>query len=192
MTIRIDDNKIDDVVLDQLHEIIKNQYINFNNLGSDLLNYITDPYKQLILERLLEYYSNHYSPLALELHDTVDLGHKIYQFICLDFYNTILPSFLESKKLQNYIQFEKYINNRLNNLEYVKTEFIKIIQEIISKFNNLEKLDKFISQDQKFINIVNKYTFYQLLFNNIDIKMFLENYILPMFAKNEDEILWKI
>ena len=190
--IRVNQNKIDDIIFDQLNEIIKNQYINFNNLGSNLLDHITDPYKQLILDDLITYYSENYSPLSIELHNTTDLGLKLYSFICIDFYNTILPSFLEYNNFFSYIEFEKYINNRINNIENVKINFIKIIQEIILKFNNLQKLDQFISKDEKFIELINKYDFYQILFNMVDIKQLLENYIMPMFIKNEEDTIWKI
>jgi len=187
------ESKIDYVVFDQLNEIIKKQYIDFNNLGSDLLKSINDPYKQMILDDLIIFYNDNYSPLATELHDPKDLGLKLYSFICIDFYNTILPSFLEYNNINNYSEFEIYLSNKMKyDMANIKIQFIKIIQEIILKFNNLQKLDKFISNDTQFIDIVEKYNFYQILLNMADIQLLLENYIIPVFIKNEEDTIWKI
>ena len=191
--IKINDTKIDGVVLDQLNTIIKKQYINFENLGSNLLTHITNPYKQLILDDLITFYNTNYSPLAIELHNSTDLGLKLYSFICIDFYNTILPSFLEHNNLNSYNEFDAYLRIKMKyDMDSIKSKFSKIINDIILKFNNLEKLDKFISKDKNFIDIINKYTFYQLLFNMTDMQLFLENYIVPTFIKNEEDTIWKI
>jgi len=187
------EDKIDHVVFDQLNDIIQKQYINFDNLGSDLLKHITDPYKQLILDDLIIFYNDTYSPLAMELHDSKDLGLKIYSFICVDFYNTILPSFLEHNKLNSYVELEMYMNKKMRyDIGDIKIKFIDTVHEIILKFNNLQKLDKFISKDNNFINIVNKYNFYEILINMSDFQLLLENYIMPVFIKNEDDTIWKI
>jgi len=185
---------IDENIYDQLIEIIKQQYIDFNNLGSNLLDPISKPYKNKIYNEISFYYSENYDILQLELHDDDDkLGEHIYNFCCIDFYSTILPSFLEHYKIYSYSEFESYLSGRIAyNMSYLKTGFLKIINEILLKFQNLQLIDKAIVNNKDFLYIFEKYKFYLLLINNSDIESLLKNYIIPLFVKNETDIIWKI
>lgn len=192
-------DNIDYGYLDRIQSIIKGQYEDFNNLGIDMVNVIDLKYQLIILDDFFEYVHQNYTPIInydqalISPNVKYIIGYKVYQFITTDFYLTIFPSMLEELNTLSYIQFYKFIEARSENkYEYIKTYIIKNLKKIYDNVKKLEKIDKNIVNDKSFKELLDKYSFYIKLINFGDIDMFIHNYMLPMFEKNENDIVWKL
>jgi len=193
----IQNNLIDVEVFDQLNISIKNQYINFQNLGVDLLKNIKDPkILEYILNEFTQYVNDYITPITDIYDNTYDnstLKLRVYSFICIDCYLTITPSFLEAIKVFDYNSFESYYINVLkSDSSYFKANFVKIIKNIKTNIEKLKTLDESIKNDRNYQELLNKYTFYLQLMNFGNIENFLENYFKPMLSTNENDIIWRI
>jgi hypothetical protein len=178
----------------QLNNTIKDQYINLNNLGVNFLSddEYPDDVMSMVLNELLDYTHEHITPI-LEFEHTIELGKTIYEFVCVDCFNTIVPAFLEANNLYSYDSFELYFNKKLKgNVNYFKANFAKAIQNIIINLRKLEVLDKKIINDSDYNNLLDRYEFYLNLINFGNSASFIENYFVPLLAKNEYEIISKI
>jgi len=183
-------------IFHNVNESIKKQYLEFTDLGNDLISEVENQHiKQIVLSEFLEYFHNNISPIEdyTNNQDSVELGIKIYNFLCIDFYNTILPSFLESVNVSSFEEFESYYLNNLNgNDAYFKANFVRSIRTIRDNIDKLKGLDKSIGNDKNYQCLLKKYVYYVELMNFGHIDNFLENFFKPVLAKNESDIMWRI
>ncbi len=184
--------------LERVNDLIKSQYLNFDNMGINLIEKIDNKYQEIILDEFFDFTNESYTSIAdiqveILTKNRYLIGRKVYQFICVDFYSTILPSFLENNKINSFNQFEKYLMNRIKK-DYgkLKGELIKILQKIYNNIKKIETIDKNVNKDPQFKEILNRYSFYIRLINFGDITNFIHNYWIPMFQKNEADFIWKI
>jgi hypothetical protein len=184
--------------LEQLEEPIKNQYIEFESLGADLIKDVPDKYLQIIFRNLIEHVNENYT--AITEYDSVvvstqkllQVGRYVYSFICTDCPFNILPNYLNKIEAVTIDQFESYLKNRLeNDSAKFKASFIQSINSILDKLRNLQKLRKAITKDQNYQFLLTRYTYYIELVNYGDTNRFLENYLRPVLYKNFSEIFWR-
>lgn len=188
---------IDQDYLERVEDIIKGQYQEFTNLGINLINEIDLKYQRIILLDFYDYVNENYTNILDHGISTekekFEISKKVYQLICIDFYSTILPSFLEDMKIKSVIDLDLYImTNIKQDYEKLKGDLIKSIQKIYNNIKKLESIDKTIKRDPQFKDIINKYNFYIKLLNFGDIFNFIHNYCIPLFSKNENDIIWKM
>ena len=192
-------NVINRDVFESYNDNLKQQYVEFINLGSNILENVEDELvMSLLLKEFLEHVHNHFSPI-LDYYENqlntnfINLGKQIYEFFCVDCYTTIIPGFLENIKVINLEEFERYYSKKLNNTPaYFKGNFVKSIQNIEKNIQNLKSLDKNIKYDKNYQKLLSKYNFYVQLMNFGHIDNFLENYFKPVLAKNESDIVWRV
>ena len=191
----------DQNTLDDLNNNIKNQYIEFNDLGIDLIENINNTQiVNIILEEFVDYVNEYITPVMnfkeSEIFGTLNktnLGLKLYNFLIIDCHITIIPNFLDINHISTFLEFERFYNISLkHDPSLFKANFIKSIQKILNNIQKLEKLDKTIKYDKNYKLLVKKYQFYieSINFGNID--NFLDNYFNPMLSKNIDDILIRI
>lgn len=180
-------------------EMLKNQYIEFENLGISVLDEVDDDevIKRLMTE-FAEYFHINISSIVNyeenELDGSIDkLGKKVYKFLCIDCYLTLIPRFLEELKIYTISEFDRYYYQTLNgNVDKFKANFVRSIQSMCKNIKQLEKLDKTIKNDSNYMELINKYEFYIKLMNFGNIENFLNNYFRPVLSKNENDIAWRI
>ena len=194
-----DNHIIDREVLENVDNKIKSQYINFDNLGQNLLNNIADKYKIVIFQNLLNYVNSNYTAVInydeamISNKKLIEVGTYVYQFFVIDCYNTIIPNYLNSINCIDINQFDLYFKNTLNNdISNFKTSFIKIIIKIVDELLRLQNIDKTITKDKNYRELLNRYGFYTELVNYGESTGFIFNYFRPVFYKNQSEILWRI
>lgn len=184
--------------LEQIEEPIKNQYIEFESLGADLIKNIPDNYLQIIFRNLIEHVNENYT--AITEYDTVmvspqkllQVGRYIYSFICIDAPFNILPNYLAKIECFTIDQFEGYLKNRLNNdPSKFKASFISSIKSVLDKLENLQKIRRTIGKDKNYQFLLMKYAYYIELVNYGETDRFLYNYIKPVLYKNFAEIFWR-
>lgn len=193
----IQNNLVDVEEFESINLGIKDQYINFQNLGVNLLKNIKDPkISEYVSDEFLQYTNDYITPVTDFYNNKYNnslLKSRVYSFICIDCYLTIIPSFLEEIKVFDYNSFEKYYNNVLkSNSSFFKANFVRIIKDIKTNIEKLKTLDDSIKTDRNYKDLLDKYNFYVQLINFGDIEQFLENYFKPMFAANEDDIIWRL
>ncbi len=195
----IPDNFINYEELSASENIIKEQYINFENLGIDLMVNIKDEFKQEIYANMIEYVNENY--LCIADYDAVlrlpqkllETGDLIYNFICVDFYNTILPNFLILTNCISLENFDALIRNKYkNNYAVVKTHLVKTIKNIIEGLLKLQRIDPTIQGDESYKKMIMKYTYYMDITDFGDTERFINNYVRPLLVKNFNSILWRI
>ena len=193
-------DNIDFEYLTRIQQIIKGQYEEFNNLGINMIDQIELKYQVIIIDDFFEYVHKYYTPVInydqamITPNVKYIIGYKTYQFFSTDFYLTIFPSFLDGLNIKSSKQLYQYIEKQCidGNYNLIKTDIIKCIKTIYDNVKKLENIDKNISNDKSFKELLNKYSFYIKLINFGDISNFINNFCLPMFEKNEDDIIWKL
>lgn len=183
-------------LFNNINAIIKDQYINLDNLGVNLLfdnEYeIEENILSPILNELLDYTHEFITPI-FEFNYDLELGRMIYEFTCVDCYNTIIPAFLENINVYSYESFELYFKKKLkSNNNYFKANFVKSIQNILINIKKLEAFDDKIKDDENYKKLIDRYDYYVNLMNFGNTSGFLENYFLPILSKNEYDLISKI
>lgn len=193
------ENVINGEILQNHNSNIKEQYLEFINLGTNLLDNIEDQnILSIVLSEFLEYVHENITPVTnFEQYDiegdSIEIGTKIYNFLCVDCYNTIIPNFLEIIQVSTFEEFETYYLKQLKgDSSFFKANFVKSIQTIKNNIQKLQKLDKTIKNDKNYQDLLEKYKFYVQLMNFGNVQNFLDNYFKPVFAKNESDIIWRI
>lgn len=194
-----DNNLLDREELEVLNDQIKDQYINFNALGNNLLKNIENKLKLHILTELIEYVNNNYTAIInydeamISANKRIEVGTYIYNFFVVDCYNSLLPNYLNSINVTSIEQFDLYLKNVLeNDATNFKTNFVKIIQAVVNTLTKLGGLDRKIVKDVNYQEIVRRYGFYIELINYGDTNNFLFNYVRPMLTKNLQDIVWRM
>ncbi len=178
-------------------EEIENQYINFNNLGFNILNDIEEDMQIHILKDMLFFINDNYTSIInyenIFISDIEEIGKFTYQFFCVDCYNIILPKFLSVIKCNSIKGFESYITNNLNlgNSVKFKNVFISVIKLYLDKMIKLSKIDSKIKKDKEYIKMVKKFLYYIDLIEFGTTDNFRDNYVIPVVNKYFEELYWR-
>lgn len=209
----IDTNSIDDIgnviiipddyinyeELELQENMIKEQYINFNNMGINLIDNIDNIYKPDIYANMLEYINDNYLSIvdydssAILPQKLIEIGNFIYNFICVDCYNTIIPNFLNYTNCNTLDGFDSLIQNKYHgDYTLVKANLVKIIKNIVDELLKLQRIDNSVQKDETYQKLLFKFSYYMELVDFGDTEKFINNYIKPLLTKNLDSILWRI
>lgn len=190
---------IDREVLLSLEDTIKNQYVEFNNLGQNLLKDIEFQYKDIILQNLLEVVTHNYTALInydetlISINKRIEVGTLVYEFFCIDCYNIIMPNFLNTSNIQSIESFDQFFKRTLkNDVTNFKTHIVRVVKSVVDELTKLQLLDKKILKDVNYQLLLKKYAFYIELVNFGDTGDLLFNYFKPVLSKNFADILWRI
>jgi len=184
-------------LVEQLNNDIKDQYINFNNIGIDLLDSIEDEeIKKIILDDLLNYVNENYtSIIGLEsvfFKDTLEMGTFVYHFFCIDYPTMILPNFINDIECFSIKEFEKAIKFKFNyKQDFFKASIITCVKNILDQILKLSNIDKKISNDESYKKLVKKYSFYIDMIDFGSAENLLYQYTVPILRKHFEEILWR-
>jgi hypothetical protein len=190
---------IDRDVLERVTNHIQSQYIDLDELGVDALKNIDSVYKLVVYEDMLHYINANYLSIY-NLEDTEisknkldKIGNLVYRFIVIDFYNEILPDFLNKIKVFNIEDFIIYYTASLrNDPSNIKTNLIKVISNKIKDLRRLEALYVSVANDHRYRSILERYGYYIELINFGDSSNFVENYLKRLLEKHEDEIIYRL
>lgn len=155
---------------------LSDQYINLNNIG---INYLEDIYvSDGVLQDIIEYVNDAYLPIMnidviFEAPNQIQLiGRFIYEFMCVDMKNNLLPNVMKLLNLHN--------SDELKTVSYdlIKEYLLRAVQ---LKMKNLQKILKETSIEDARYELL-KFTYYiDLLDNNIE--KLQDQYIIPMIDK---------
>lgn len=155
---------------------LSDQYINLNNIG---INYLEDIYvSDGVLQDIIEYVNDAYLPIMnidviFEAPNQIQLiGRFIYEFMCVDMKNNLLPNVMKLLNLHN--------SDELKTISYdlIKEYLLRAVQ---LKMKNLQKILKEASIEDARYELL-KFTYYiDLLDNNIE--KLQDQYIIPMIDK---------
>ena len=197
--INIPDDFIDNEELEMNENVIQDQYVNFNNLGINLIDNIDKAYKVNIYANMLNYINDNYLSIvdfdsAIILpQKLIETGGYVYTFICVDCYNTIIPNFLNYTNCNTLDGFDSLIQNKFRgDYSLVKANLVKIIKNIIDELLKLQRIDTTVQKDESYQKLLFKFSYYMELVDFGDTEMFVNNYIKPLLIKNMDSILWRI
>lgn len=195
----IPNNYTDYEQLVETENTIRDQYVNLENLGVNLINTIDPLMLPTIYARLLDYVNNNYISIvdydasSILQQKLMEVGEDVYNFICIDCYNMIIPQFLITTNCTSLESFDLLIKNKYkNDYSIVKTNLVKTINNIIEELLKLQRLDKMIKTDEKYQKLLRKCTYYIELVDFGDTERFVNNYIRPLMVKNLNSILWRI
>lgn len=190
---------IDDEELEMNENIIKEQYINFNNLGINLIDNIDKSFKADIFANMLNYINDNYLSIVdldssiILPQKLIETGNYIYNFICVDCYNTIIPNFLNYTNCNTLEGFDSLIQNKFRgDYTLVKANLVKIIKNVVDELLKLQRIDTSVQNDEMYQKLLFKFSYYMELADFGDTEKFINNYIRPLLIKNIDSILWRI
>lgn len=189
------ETNIDFEELEGCNEVVKKQYINFQNLGVDMLKTVPDNYKPAIFKDMVLYIHDMYTPIAdidnmmIFNQRLMEIGEIVYKFICMDAYNAVIPNFLSKIGCSTLEQFDVILAKRFNH-DYglVKASIVKTIKETLENLMRLKTVDQTISKDKSYQETIKKYSYFIELVDFGSTDRFINNYVRPVFAKNEAEI----
>ncbi len=185
--------------LEASENIIKEQYVYFNNMGVDLISNIDKLFIPDIFYNMLEFVNETY--LSITDYDTsiilpqrlLEIGHLVYDFVCVDCYNTIIPNFLNHINCNSLDTFDHIIQYKYRgDYALIKANLVKTIKTIIDELLKLQRIDSSVQTDMMYQKLLFKYTYYMELVDFGDTEMFINNYVKPLLLKNIDSILWRI
>ena len=191
----IGEANIDWEELQGVDEVVKKQYINFQNLGVDMLKTVPDNYKPAIFQDMVLYVHNIYTPIAdidnmmTFQQRLMEIGDIVYKFICIDAYNAVIPNFLSKIGCSSLEQFDIVLSKRFNHdYSLVKSSIVKTIKETLENLMRLRTVDQTINTDKSYQETIKKYSYFIELVDFGSTDRFINNYVRPVFAKNESEI----
>lgn len=180
-------------------DVIKNQYINFNNLGVNIVTSLQDKIKMEIYSNILEYANDNYLSIvdydacAILPQKRYDVGEKIYTLLCVDFFNTILPNFLNKNNCISIENFDSLFKHKYkNNFNTFKNNILKTIKSIIDGLLRLQEINPKVRDDLMYKKLLEKYTYYIELIDFGESERFITNYVRPVLSKNFESILWRL
>ena len=192
------DQFFDQERLTECKAVIFNQLEDLNNLGQDMFKELDleDTIKDRVLESIIYYVNENYLNLAdkdyiLNRTQLQNNGLLLYEFLCVDCFNIILPKFIDELKIQNIVQFDKLMSKKQDDINFIKTQFIINISEIVKNLLKLQKLDHTISDDESYKALVYRFGNYLELIDFSDSGNLVENYIRPVLSKYFDQLLWR-
>lgn len=180
---------------------LKQQYINFENMGIDLISDIDDDNEELrtALYEMVEFIHNqylpiiHYDTIMISPTEFMSSARTIYNLFCVDFYNVIIPNYLENINCLDIDQFDKYFDNTLNGEpQNVRTGFIKVLLNVCDKLKKLSTIDPTIKTNKGFSSLLTRYNSYAEIINFNESTDLVMNYFRPLFIKNKDNLIWRL
>ena len=191
-------NYVDYLELEANEGVIIDQYENFNNMGIDLITNIDKTFISDIYLNMLDYVNDNYMSIV-DLDGSIILpqklletGNFVYNFICVDCYNTIIPNFLNYANCNSLESFDSLIQNKFRgDYSLVKANLVKIIKNIVDELLKLQRIDASVQTDVMYQKLLFKFSYYMELVDFGDTEMFTNNYIRPLLTKNIDSILWR-
>ena len=187
----------------EFESVIKSQYTTFDFLGNNYLknseNTIIDSFhKRQILKNMLVYVNDTY--LSIPDIDSLDddserldvVGSYIYEFICLDAPNSLIPSFFELMSIDTIDELEMQINLKYTpKPNLFKSDFLKTIEITINQLNKLASINPAAKKDDNYNRLLGKYIFFKETIEYCDPEKFITNYIQPVSRKYMSEISWR-
>ena len=188
---------IDKDELKAKREIIRNQYVQLNDLGINYLKDIEDQkIRRNILQELVLFVNEHYTPIAdlesIFSKDSEEMASYIYQFFCVDCRNIVCPNVLNQIKCYSREDFEMYLKSRL---EFNPSDFKKImmisIKSILDQMLKLQEIDKTVSQDHTYKKLIKRFSYYLDFIDFGDAEKLMFSYLVPVMNKYFEDILWR-
>lgn len=189
--------------LDAIFNNIKHQYKDLNDLGINYLrefkDLITDEQKSELFTEMLDYIDKNVINIV-DIESTYDdmqrqlvIGEYIYEFVCVDLLNSLIPALMESLNITNPEDFDLIINNKYqSNPNIIKSDIAKTINLTLEQLNKLQMLSDVVKTDERYNKLLGKYLFYKDLIEFCDAEKFLEKYLRPLIYKYNSEILWRL
>ena len=185
--------------LEMNENVIKDQYINFNNMGINLIENIDKSFISDIYANMLNYINDNYLSIV-DLDSSIifpqklmETGNFIYNFTCVDCYNTIIPNFMNHMNCNSLDGFDSLIQNKFRgDYSLVKANLVKIIKNVVDELLKLQRIDTSVQKDETYQKLLFKFSYYMELVDFGDTERFVNNYIRPLLIKNLDQILWRI
>lgn len=179
-------------------DIIFDQLVDFNNLGQDMFKVLNmdDYIKHKILQDLIDYCRDNYLNLIdvdfIQNSTQLEkIGLGVYSFLCVDCFNMILPNLIDQLRIQNVAQFDRVIIKKADNINYIKTQLLTNISDVVNNLLKLQKIDHTISTDESYKLLINRFGYYLELIDFSDSYKFVENYIRPVLNKYFDQLMWR-
>ena len=179
-------------------DIIFDQLVDFNNLGQDMFKVLNmdDYIKHKILQDVIEYCRENYLNLIdvdfIQNSTQLEkIGSGVYTFLCVDCFNMILPNLIDQLRIQNVAQFDRVIIKKADNINYIKTQLLTNISDVVNNLLKLQKIDHTISTDESYKLLINRFGYYLELIDFSDSYKFVENYIRPVLNKYFDQLMWR-
>ena len=178
-------------------QIIFKQLQELDNLGVNLLKDIEEgKIKNKIYQDIIDYSRDNYLNIIdrdyimnnAQLSQTANL---IYQFLCVDGFNILVPRIIEHTNVQNIEQFDRLLFHNKKDINYVKKQIINNLSDIVNNLLKLQKFDHVIAEDEHYKELINRFGNYLEMIDFSDCDTFLNNYLRPLLNKYFSQILWR-
>ena len=169
----------------QRQKIFK-QLQDLDNLGVNLLKDIEEgEIKNKIYQDIID---RDYIMNNAQLSQTANL---IYQFLCVDGFNILVPRIIEHTNVQNIEQFDRLLFHNKKDINYIKKQIINNLSDIVNNLLKLQKFDHVIAEDEHYKELINRFGNYLEMIDFSDCDTFLTNYLRPLLNKYFSQILWR-
>jgi len=195
--------KIGVVIQDNKLYDLEDQVKNLNNLGinylidlSDNFDVINDQIKELL------YYINDYYisiPFINQVENDRNLIQNVYEFLFVDMYTVILPNFVQITRYTDFSSLDQFIQLKYSDdkIDQLKNDLLDAIQIVINSLSKFKELLNEFNISEKITDItkiIHKYIYYVEVISknsNTSLKKFMKNYLIPVFTKYENDLIWR-
>ena len=195
--------KIGVVIQDNKLYDLEDQVKNLNNLGinylidlSDNFDVINDQIKELL------YYINDYYisiPFINQVENDRNLIQNVYEFLFVDMYTVILPNFVQITRYTDFSSLDQFIQLKYSDdkIDQLKNDLLDAIQIVINSLSKFKELLNEFNISEKITDItkiIHKYIYYVEIISknsNTSLKKFMKNYLIPVFTKYENDLIWR-
>lgn len=188
---------------DQIDENLKKQYQNLDELGVNYLNNINNIIdnnsKIFIYNNMLSYIHNNI--INIPDIDSIDddfnrlvlISEYVYEFICVDTVNSIIPALMELLNISTVEDFDLIINLKYNESpNKLKEDLLQTIHITLNQLQKLQTISPIVKNDNNYNKLLGKYLYIEELISLCDIDKFLTNFIRPVISKYISDIVWKL
>jgi len=178
-------------------EIIFNQLRDFNDLGVNLLKDIEEgDIKNMIYSDIIEYARNNFLNLYDKDYILTDAQLKqtatiIYELLCVDCFNIIIPRILEELEIQTVKQLDRILMFNRNNKNFIKKKMTEHLEGILKYLVKLKNLATAISENENYKDMMRRFGNYLELIDFSDNETFVDNYLRPVVNKHFTQLLWR-
>ena len=195
------ETRLGTVITDNRLYDIEDQIKNLNRLGVNLLKNIDIDNDDQFID-LLHFINEHYISIPFNQNEwNRNTFTTMYMLLVVDMYHVILPNYIQDVRLKDFNSIDEFVQARysddrivllkddlLDSIGRVITS-VKRFKELVSQYaqtsTTLEDIDSILEKFAKYAEIIGAN-------DDISLRKFLRNYIVPVLNRYYDDLIWRV
>ena len=126
-----------------------------------------------------------------DTHTFIGNNILVHNSLYISFTPVIESCGFKGDELDFILHLDRVIIKKADNINYIKTQLLTNISDVVNNLLKLQKIDHTISTDGSYKLLINRFGYYLELIDFSDSYKFVENYIRPVLNKYFDQLMWR-